>query len=146
MTKEEYKSKIRQWLKDDAEYNKLIEGEEVSDNDIELCLELAKDEWNSIGRQTNYNVEGIPQTGIFTLLTIAHVLEMCGTRQERNRLSYSDGGVNVNPDDKLQSFMAVATSIRNRITPLIEKYKLRLTFGFGINTNPFDISEEIKEL
>ena len=136
MDRSEYIERVRRYLKDNSDYNRLVEGEEFSDQDISDALDQAVADWNAIGRKTHYKLESIPEPQSLIMLAVSHLLIMGGIRRERNRLPYSDGGVTVSPDEKLQTYSNAASLLFQLAAKRIERYKLRLLFGYGMETPP----------
>lgn len=100
---------VRDYMRDFPEYNALVDGEETSDGLINLCADLAADDFSStmppIG---NFTVESHPSLYILLLGTVIQILRSAGILQARNNLNYSDGGLTVATSDKAQMYQAYA--------------------------------------
>jgi hypothetical protein len=110
-TKTEFLGKIRTYIRDSAALNALLDGKETSDTEMELCLELALDDFNTspplIG---NFTLENHPSQSLILVATIYWILQSAGILQSRNQLEYSSGGITVRTSDKTplyQSWIAI---------------------------------------
>lgn len=92
---------VRAFMRDNANVNALLDGEETSDTLVELCAELALDDFNVtpplIG---NYTLDTHPSKGLLMLGTVIWVLQSAGILQSRNQLDYAAGGVTVGSSNK----------------------------------------------
>jgi len=97
---------IRLYMRDFAELNRLIKGEETSNRMIAWAVIDALDDWNTtppfIG---SVGLENFPSISLLREATVIRVLESVGLLQTRNQLSYSDGGISVSVSDKTPLLM-----------------------------------------
>jgi hypothetical protein len=94
---------VRGFIRDHAELNRLIAGEESSDRIIAWAVMDALSQFNGTPHFTNYSLEellAMNQTHLLTRMTTVALLESVGLLQMRNHLNYSDGGLNVGVSDK----------------------------------------------
>lgn len=107
IVREDFIGQVRDYLRDQAEFNALLDGQETGDSLIGLAADLAADDWNAtppfIGEVT---VENHPSRYILFLGTLIQVLRSSGILQSRNNLNYSDGGLTVATSDKAPQYMA----------------------------------------
>lgn len=100
---------VRMFLRDFPRKNELKGKEETSDQEIFLFLNMALDDWNStpplIG---NVTVDTHPSFSWLIICTAMFVLASEGVLEYRNDLSYSDGGVNLNPWTKGPAYTNLA--------------------------------------
>lgn len=106
-TKAEFLEKVRLYIRDSAALNALLDGKETSDTEMDLCLELALDDFNTspplIG---NFTLENHPSQSLVLLSTIYWILQSAGILQSRNQLEYSSGGITVRSSDKTQLYQS----------------------------------------
>lgn len=110
-TKTEFLGKVRSYIRDTPALNALLDGKETSDAEMELCLELALDDFNTspplIG---NFPIESHPSQSLMMIATVYWILQSAGILQSRNQLEYSSGGITVRTSDKTplyQSWIAI---------------------------------------
>lgn len=102
----------RLWMRDYAQLNRLIRGEESSNRMIAwAAMDCLSDFNGSPPPLGQYTVEQLIDLGYSSLLrygTAVNLLQSVGLLQTRNQLNFSDGGINVAVSDKtplLQSWI-----------------------------------------
>lgn len=98
----------RYYLRDHAELNRLIRGEETSDRMILWAVKDAVSDFNGTPPRTHYALEGLLALELHHLmlrLTVISVVESVGLLQTRNHINYSTGGTNVGLNDKTPLLM-----------------------------------------
>ena len=107
----QFVSDTRYFLRDFAELNRLVAGQESSDRMIALCTVNAISEFNSQPPLiSSYNFSAFVSKGWLDPLRTGTIklLTSVGILQTRNHLPFSDGGLNVAVSDKtplLQSWI-----------------------------------------
>lgn len=94
---------VRFYLRDHAELNRLVAGEETSDPMIAWCVLDALSNFNGQTPITHYSLEELiekQQQHLLLRMTVECVIESVGLLQTRNHINYSDGGLNVGVNDK----------------------------------------------
>jgi len=121
-------AQVRLFVRDFAELNRLVDGEESSDMMIAFAVMGALSEFSSRPPPLGiYTVEDFISRGwAHPLLTgsVAHLLAQVGILQTRNHLPFSDGGLNVAVSDKtplLQSWIGI---MRSQWDPWIRDTKI----------------------
>lgn len=100
---------VREYLRDFPEFNALLQGEETSDGLLNLCADLAADDFtHTMPPIGTFTVETFPSLYLLLLGTVIQVLRSAGILQARNNLNYSDGGLTVATSDKAQIYQAFA--------------------------------------
>lgn len=100
----QFVANTRFWLRDFAELNRLVAGQESNDRMIAFCAIDAISDFNStpphIGTYgfTDFSTRG--WTSLLRVGTTVHLLQSVGILQTRNHLPFSDGGINVAVSDK----------------------------------------------
>jgi len=130
-------TKLRRWLRDYPELNRIIRAEETSDRMFGEALRAAFDEWNATPPYTgnitpnSYPVGAVP---IILQLAACHVLKSVLLLRARNRLSYSDGGFAVDEEGAvLQEERALLDYYLREASMALKAYKqhLNITQGWG---------------
>ena len=92
---------LRLYLRDFAELNRLIEGQETSPRMMAWAVIDTLDDWNTtppfIG---DASLDSFPSVSLLREGAAIRILESVGLLQTRNQLSYSDGGITVQISDK----------------------------------------------
>jgi hypothetical protein len=99
---------VRLYLRDYAELNRLISGEETSDRQLAWSVLDAVSDFNGTPHLTNLSLEQLLDRQLHSLmlrLTVIAVIESVGLLQTRNHLNYSTGGINVGINDKTAMLM-----------------------------------------
>ena len=110
---------IRIFLRDRPEYNRLLDKEEFTQEQIDQAMKLTVMLVNEIPPLTQYNVKDFPWQYLLFIGTIWHLLFGGGLGRLRNRLSYQTDGVAIDDEaygevelqigaQMKQEFMAVA--------------------------------------
>src|SRR5512137_77115 len=89
---------VRLYLRDFAELNRLIAGEESSDRMIMWAVMDAMSNFNGTPHFTSVSFEDLLQKNqqhLLLRMTVEALIESVGLLQTRNHINYSDGGINV---------------------------------------------------
>jgi len=125
---------VRQYVRDKDELNTLLDGEESDGLDINTAILMAIDEFNTtpplIG---NYRLENFPSMALLVWGSVIHLLISAGILQTRNRLNYSDGGINVAVSDKAGEYQGWIGQVAARWEngKLNLKTAINISQGFG---------------
>ena len=116
---------VRGYMRDFAELNRLVEGEETTDRMIAWCVLDALSSFNGTPHLTNYSLEELLQRNqaqLMLRMTVVAVIESVGLLQTRNHINYSDGGLNVGVNDKtpllmnwLQYYKSYTEQLKQRV-------------------------------
>jgi len=121
---------VRDYMRDFPEFNALTPGEETSDSLINLCADLAADDFSTtmppIGQ---FTVESHPSLYLLLLGTVIQILRSAGILQARNNLNYSDGGLTVATSDKAPIYQAYANWIIGEYERKKRTLKISLNAG-----------------
>lgn len=116
---------VRDYLRDHAELNRLIAGQETNDRMIAWAVLDAISLFNGTPHFTTLSLEDLlsrNQHSLVLRLTTITLLESVGLLQTRNHINYSNGGLNVGVNDKtplilqwLQYFKASTMELMQRV-------------------------------
>ena len=128
-------STVRNYMRDLPALNALLDGQETSDSLIQLCGELAIDDFNTspplIG---NYDLTNFPSKSLLIIGTIIWILRSAGILQSRNQLDYASGGVTVAVSNKTplyQSWIAaMMQEYENKKVNLKKSINAEAAYGF----------------
>lgn len=129
---------IRMYLRDYAELNRLIKGEEHSDRMIAWAVMDAVDDFNKTPPLTSYTLQNFPSSSILRLGTVVNLLESLGLLQTRNHLTFSDGGIQVGVSDKTPLLQAWIQLLQNKYEEKKQRLKIALNiegaWGGGVHS------------
>lgn len=133
LSMEQFISEVRGYLRDFAELNQLIAGEETSDRMIQYCVCMAIDEFNTSPPLSAFTVGNFPSRNILVNLTVCHILTSVGILKSRNRLSYSDSGFSVDTETQDDRYARWITLLRTQLNSQIMRLKVALNIqgGYG---------------
>lgn len=120
---------VRLYLRDHAELNRLVAGEETSDRMIAWCVLDALSNFNGQTPITHYSLEDIlaqEQAHLLLRMTVESIIESVALLQTRNHINYSDGGLNVGVNDKTPLLMNWLQYYRGFTEQRLQKVKVAL--------------------
>jgi len=116
---------VRGYIRDHAELNRLIRGEESIDRQIAWAVLDAVEDFNGTPPLTTHSLSLLlerRQAALLLRMTVCTLIESVGMLQTRNHLNYSDGGLNVGINDKtpllmnwLNYFKATTEQMKQRV-------------------------------
>jgi hypothetical protein len=132
-TPEAFAGKVRLYLRDFIENNRLIKDEETSDIMLDMHRELAIEDFNTTPHTTNFSLSNFPSMYLLLIGTVIQVLRSSGISQSRNRLNYNDGGISVAVSDKAGEYQSWIASMLNEYERKKRELKIsiNITSGFG---------------
>jgi hypothetical protein len=125
---------LRKFLRDIDELNKLLDRKESSDNQLELALDMAIDDWNwTAPILQTWTYEDFPSPNMLIRAATIQVLTSAGILYSRNKLDYSDGGITVRVSDQAQEYLAWLNMIVNDYErkKLEIKKQMNIAAGWG---------------
>lgn len=122
---------VRAKMRDYAQLNRLVAGQETSDRQIAFAIMEAIDDFNTtpplIG---SFTLDTFPSTSLLINGAVIFTLESVGLLQTRNQMNYSDGqGVQVGVNDKAPMLMQWI----GRFQQQYENKKMRLKQAINLN-------------
>lgn len=121
---------VRTFLRDYAELNRLIAGEESTNRQIIWALMDTLDDFNSTPPFTSFTLSNFPSMSLLVRGTTISLLESIGLLQTRNHLQFSDGGLQVGINDKTPFIQSWLQLFKNSY----EEKKQRIKVAFNIET------------
>lgn len=135
-TPDAFRGKVRLFLRDQVEYNRLITSQETSDPMLDMHIELAIEDYNTTPPVTNYNLTNFPSLSLLLNGSIIQVLRSAGIGQSRNRLNYNDGGISVAISDKSGDYQSWIASIINEYERKKRELKISINISQGFGNVP----------
>lgn len=124
----QYVQMTRAFMRDYAELNRLIQGEEHSDRLIAWAVLDALNDINSTPPLQSFSLDSFPSPYLLLRGTVISLLESVGLLQTRNHLTFSDGGIQVGVSDKTQLIQSWIQLFQNKY----EEKKNRLLVALNI--------------
>lgn len=122
---------VRIYIKDRADSNYLITGEEFSDERIELAMELTVDTFNFMTPTTNYDLTSFPSKAMLLYGTLANLFSGQSALAARNQMSYSDGGLNIPIEERFQLYQSLAAQYGQQYSDLSKQWKIQANMESG---------------
>lgn len=135
-------SRLREFIGDRPENNKLIPGYELSDDKLRLAIELSLDEFNNTPPFMSFTLKDFPSLKVLLHGSTIQCLIMAGLIQSRNYLQFSDGGISEVISDKAPSYQGwvqqMSGMLKNyaQVTDEI-KIAINMESAFGVIPSPY---------
>lgn len=128
---EQFIGNVRQFMRDYANLNRLIAGEEHSDRMIAWAVVDALDDFNATPPLTSYNLTNFPSTSLLLRGTVINLLQSVGLLMTRNHLPFSDGGLQVGFSDKTPLIQSWIQMFSNMYEEKKKQLKIALNIEGG---------------
>jgi hypothetical protein len=122
---------VREFISDKADKNYLLDGEEVSNTMINLCMDLAVSEFNTTAPTSSYDVTGFPYKALLLSGTLWKIYSGLSALVARNNFSYSDGGVQVPLEERYQMYSLLASTYLADFNSSMSKIKIGQNMNDG---------------
>jgi hypothetical protein len=125
---------VREHIKDKAEANHLLDGVEFDNTRIDLAMQVAMDKFNMIIPISMVNIYTFPNKTLLMYGTIASLFEGQCALLARNHMSYSDGGINIPIEERMQLYQSLAVAYGQSFDMSSRAIKLQRNIedGWGI--------------
>lgn len=137
---------VRAYLRDHAELNRLLAGEETGDRFVAWGILDAMSRFNGTPHFTSLTFEdllAISQHHLLLRMTVETVLESVGLLQTRNHINYSNGGVNVGVNDKTPMIMNWLQMFSARTDQMIARVKVALNIQGILGSGHVGVHSEL---
>lgn len=127
---------FRMFMNDLLDVNRLLQTEELTNEKLALALRLAMDQFNNtppLISQKWTECELFPDTDLLFHGGAVNAFKMAGLMHLRNQLTYSDGGIQVNTNEKEGSYRQWYMDYRAEWKERIKDIKISLNYegAFG---------------
>lgn len=139
LKKEELLKRLRVFLGDSQEENRLIPDQELSDDKLNLALDMALDLHNNTPPYERRTFESYPSLTLIIHGACIQALIMAGIIQNRNYLNFSDGGIQEVISDKGPAYQSWIQNLMGqyREEMLNHKTAINMEQGFGVIPSPY---------
>ena len=132
----EFVQRIRHFMRDFPELNRLIKGEEHSDRFIIYAIQEALEDFNTTVPVTSYTLDNFPSPYILRQGAVVILLESSVVLQTRNHISFSDGGIQV-AADKVPLYQSLIQLFSSKYERMKQNYKIYLNIEGGWGSGPY---------
>lgn len=141
MTLEEYMVALPIFISDDPRTNKLIEGTELSPEQIKFALIMTLDKFNnSAPLITGFNFEQFPSPAMLLLGASIRALDIAISAKNRNKLPYSDSGLNVDEDGQAPYYLQAKQILQQEYETWVKDFKRALNVEQCYGSSPSEYS------
>jgi hypothetical protein len=141
-TFEGFAARVRMFMRDFPEFNRLIPGQETSDLMIFMAIEYALEDFNTTPPFTGHSLENMPSLSVLMDGVVIRILRSAGMLQSRNRLNYNNGGLTVAVSDKAGDYQSWIASLVNEYERKKREVKIsqNIIGGFGFVPSEYSFS------
>ena len=126
---------VRTWLRDHAELNRLLSGEETGPRLVATCVAKAIDYYNTSGPPVTATLETFPSLSLLMDLTAIEVLQSAIFIKARNYLLYNDGAT-INVEANIELYERIINRLRAVADRQLDSVKVSVNimgaFGDGV--------------
>lgn len=122
---------VREYLQDKVEKNYLLDGEEFSATQISLAVDLAISQFDMIIPLSSSNIYTFPNKSLLLYGSLATLFEGASALLARNHMSYSDGGLQIPVEERMQLYQSLAQMYRTNFETMARSYKLQRNIEDG---------------
>lgn len=122
---------VREFVSDKVEKNYLIEGEELSDTQINIAMELTLSEWNSTPPTAADNIISFPYKHILMSGTLYRCFMGQAALLARNTFAFTDGGLSIPLEERFQLYQALSGMYQADYYSTMTKTKININMEEG---------------
>lgn len=131
---------VREYISDYAPNNYLIDGEEMSDTFINLCMDLAVEEFNALSPLTYYNNATFPSKAVILQGTLWKMYDGKSALLARNTMAYADGGLQIPIEERSELYANIAAKFGQQFKESAIRLKTNLNMESGWGSVSSDYS------
>lgn len=131
---------VREHIRDVPEANHLLDGEEFSNTRITLAMNIAIDKFNMFTPRSATNIFTFPSKYLLLYGTLGVMFEMQSALLARNTLSYSDGGIQIPVEERMQLYQSLAQMYNASFESQTRSMKIQDNIDGGWGSVPSDYS------
>lgn len=122
---------IRLFIRDRPEYNRLLDKEEFSQEQIDQAMKLTVMLFNEITPSTRFAVKNFPYQYLLFIGTLWHLFFGGGISRSRNRLAYQTDGVSVDDEAHGDTELQLAASLKAEFMTMAKEKKVEANAKAG---------------
>ena len=122
---------IREFLSDYPVNNYLIDGEEMTDTYLSICINLGLDSFNSMSPKSSYTIATMPSASILLYAAIFHAYQGKSALLARNTMQYSDGGLQIPIEERAELYQSLSNNFNAIFQLQAKQLKIELNMESG---------------
>ena len=122
---------IRAFISDFAQNNHLLDGEEFTDSEIVLAMDVAVDLFNVLPPLFRHSRDTFPSKAVLMYGTLGCMFDGKAALLARNHLEYSDGGLTVPVEERYQLYRSLADGYKTQYQEMAAAYKIAVNMESG---------------
>lgn len=122
---------VQEYIRDRAENNHLIDGNEFSTTVITIAMDLAISAYNMIPPMSVATIETFPSKQLLMIGTLAKMYAGQAALKARNTMNYSDGGIQVAVEEQFPLYQALAAMYEEEFQRSARALKTHLNIEEG---------------
>ena len=122
---------VREHIRDRAENNLLLDKEEFPLSTIQLAIELAVSDYNSLPPMSSVTLDTFPSKSILMLGTLYKLYQGQAALLARNTMNYTDGGLQIPVEERFALYQSLAEMYRNDFELQSQRLKMHLNLEEG---------------
>jgi hypothetical protein len=115
---------VREYVSDFPSENLLLDRQEFSDTFITLCIDMAAEEYNQLSPMSAYNSTTFPSKSLLLTGTLWKMYAGKAALLARNHMSYSDGGLQIPVEERMQLYQSLAQDFGNQFSSGASRLKV----------------------
>lgn len=131
---------IQQFIRDYSEDNHLLDGEEFTEVEIMLAMDLAISEFNMTPPFSAVTVKDFPYKALLMSGTLYKMFSGRSALLARNTMNYSDGGLQIPVEERAQLYQSLAAMYQADFVNASTKVKAHLNIESGWGSVSSDFS------
>lgn len=122
---------VQEHIRDRAENNHLIDGQEFSPTLITIAIELAISAYDTIPPLTLHNVQSFPSKTLLMSGTLWKLFAGQAALKARNTMNYADGGLQIPVEEQFQLYQSLASMYEEDFKTTARNLKTHLNIEDG---------------
>ena len=122
---------VREFVYDKIEKNYLIDGEELSDTQINIAMELTLSEWNATPPTAADSLENFKYKHILMSGTLYRCFMGLAALLGRNTFAFTDGGLSIPLEERFQLYQALSGMYQGDFYSTMTKTKININMEEG---------------
>ena len=122
---------VRELVLDKLENNYLIDGEELSDTQISIAMDMTVADWNSTPPTDAVNAINFPYKHVLMYGTLYRCFMGLSALLARNTFQFTDGGLNIPLEERFQLYQALTAMYQAEYNTTMTKIKISQNIDQG---------------
>lgn len=115
---------VREYISDKVEHNHLLDDVEFSNTRIDMAVEMAMNEFDTMIPVSKTNIMTFPNKAVLLYGTLSYLFSGQAALLARNTMNYSDGGLQIPVEERMQLYQTLAAMYRDGFVTMAKSIKL----------------------